>query len=87
MEVMIAVPLVLPDQPLALGDMETRVETWGRQVMRQALAAAWAAQAALRPAGPWPGLWHGGQRRRGHQTAPGRDGLRAGGVAPPAAAL
>jgi Uncharacterised protein family (UPF0236) len=54
-EVMIAVPLVLPDQPLALSDVETRVEAWGRQVMRQALAAAWAAQAPLRPAGACPG--------------------------------
>jgi hypothetical protein len=51
---MIAVPLVLPEQALALGDLETRVEDWGRQVMRQALAAAWAARAAVRPVGPCP---------------------------------
>jgi hypothetical protein len=53
-DVMIAVPLVLPEQALAVGDLEARVEAWGRQVMRQALAAAWAAQAALRPAGACP---------------------------------
>src|SRR3954452_9922745 len=51
---MIAVPLVVPDAPLGVGDLEARVEAWGRQVMRQALAAAWAAQAVLRPAGPCP---------------------------------
>src|SRR4051812_15036487 len=49
-----AVPLVVPEQALAVGDREARVEAWGRQVMGQALAAAWAAQAALRPAGPCP---------------------------------
>ena len=54
MEVMIAVPLVLPEQALALGELERRVADWGRQVMRQALAAAWAAQAARRPARACP---------------------------------
>jgi hypothetical protein len=51
---MITVPLVLPEQALALGALEARVETWGRGVMRQALAAAWVAQAAGRPVGPCP---------------------------------
>ena len=54
MEVMIAVPLDLPPQALGVGDLEALVTDWGRQVMRQAMAAAWAAQAALRPAGPCP---------------------------------
>lgn len=70
MEVMIAVPLVLPDAPLGVGALEERVEAWGRQVMRQAMAAAWAAQAAARPAGPCPacgeaaGRPAGGKARR-----------------------
>lgn len=54
MEVMIAVPLVLPDAPLGVGALEERVEDWGRRVMRQAMTMAWAAQAVLRPAGPCP---------------------------------
>ncbi len=54
MEVMIVVPLVLPDGPLAVSDLEGQVEAWGRQVMRQGMAAAWAAQAPLRPVGPCP---------------------------------
>jgi hypothetical protein len=53
-EVMIAVPLVLPDVPLGVGALEAQVEEWGRRVMRQGLSAAWAAQAALRPVGPCP---------------------------------
>src|SRR5215212_753677 len=51
---MIAVPLVVPEQALTVGELEARVEAWGRQVMRQALAAAWVAQAVLRPAGACP---------------------------------
>lgn len=54
MEVMIAVPLVLPEAPLGVSALEERVEAWGRQVMRQGMAAAWVAQAALRPAGGCP---------------------------------
>lgn len=53
-EVMIAVPLVLPEQALTLGELAGRVEAWGRHVMRQGLVAAWAAQAQLRPMGAWP---------------------------------
>jgi uncharacterized protein UPF0236 len=53
-EVMIAVPLELPDAPLGIGGLEAHVEAWGRRVMRQGLTAAWAAQAVLRPAGPCP---------------------------------
>ncbi len=54
MEVMIAVPLVLPDQPLAVSALEDRVQEWGRSLMRQGMAAAWAAQAAVRPVGACP---------------------------------
>ena len=55
MEVMIAVPLVLPEAALGVGALEEQVEAWGRRVMRQAMAAAWAAQASLRAAGTCPG--------------------------------
>jgi hypothetical protein len=51
---MIAVPLVLPEQALALGALEALVADWGRQVMRQALAAAWTAQATGRPLASCP---------------------------------
>jgi hypothetical protein len=53
-EVMIAVPLVLPNQPLAMSEVERRVQDWGRHLMRQGMAAAWAAQARLRPLGACP---------------------------------
>jgi hypothetical protein len=53
-EVMIAVPLVVPDAPLGVAALEAQVEEWGRRVMRQGLAAAWAAQAALRLVGSCP---------------------------------
>lgn len=48
MELMIAVPLVIPDEPLPLADLEARVEAWGHALMRQALAEAWVAQAPWR---------------------------------------
>jgi hypothetical protein len=64
-EVMIAVPLVLPDAPLGVEALEERVEDWGRQVMRQAIAAAWAAQAVLRPASPCPACGAGESRPAG----------------------
>lgn len=54
MEVMIAVPLVVPEAALSVGELEARVEEWGRRAMREAMAAAWAAQAAVRPVGPCP---------------------------------
>lgn len=54
MDVMIVVPLVLPDRPLAVGELEEQVEAWGRHVMRQGMAAAWAAQTPLRPLGSCP---------------------------------
>lgn len=54
MDVMIVVPLVLPDRSLAVSELEGHVEEWGRQVMRQGMAAAWMAQAPLRAAGPCP---------------------------------
>lgn len=61
MEIMVALPLVVPEQALDFAELEQRVQQWGQQVMRQGLAAAWAAQAADRPAGSCP--------RCGEQTA------------------
>lgn len=48
MEVMIVVPLVLPETPLGVRELEEQVLAWGRAVMRQGMAVAWAAQAPLR---------------------------------------
>jgi hypothetical protein len=53
-EVMIAVPLVLPEAPLGVSALEECVAAWGRQLMRQGMAAAWAAQAARRTVGACP---------------------------------
>ena len=85
MEVMIAVPLVVPDAPLGVRTLEELVEAWGRQVMRQAMAAAWAAQATLRP-GAVSGLRRAGEPPGGHQSRKSR-GLRPGGVAAATPAL
>jgi hypothetical protein len=51
---MIPVPLVLPETARDLAQLEEAVGEWGRAVQRQALAAAWAAQAVLRPDPPCP---------------------------------
>ena len=53
-EVMIALPLTLPDAPVPLDQLETLVHTWGLAIQQHALAAAWQAQAALRPVCPCP---------------------------------
>lgn len=52
MELMIACPLVLPDGPLDLAQLEDAVRAWGLALQQRALATAWAAQAAQRPAAP-----------------------------------
>ncbi len=49
MEVMIAYPLVLPDEPLSLDAVEVAVQAWALHLAQVALAKAWRAQAALRP--------------------------------------
>lgn len=54
MELMIAHPLVLPDAPLDLAQLEEVVRAWGLQAQQQALALAWERQAALRPPVPCP---------------------------------
>lgn len=54
MELMIVCPLVLPDVPLDLAQLEAAVHTWGLAIQREALAQAWAAQATQRPLRPCP---------------------------------
>jgi hypothetical protein len=51
-ELMIARPLLLPDTPLDLVQMEAAVHAWGLAIQQQALAQGWAAQAAVRPTVP-----------------------------------
>lgn len=54
MDVMIVVPLVMPDSPLDVDALEARVQNWGQEVMRQGMVAAWIAQASLRAPGACP---------------------------------
>ena len=54
MELMIAVPLVVPEEAVDLAELEERVHAWGQTLMRQGLATAWSAQAARRPVPPCP---------------------------------
>lgn len=51
---MIACPLVLPDAGQDLAQLESAVHAWGLGLQQQALARAWAAQAARRPVVPCP---------------------------------
>jgi hypothetical protein len=67
-EVMIVVPLVVPDQPLAVSELEGRVQDWGQQLMRQGLAAAWAAQSPLRPVASCPACGAGESRPAGRKA-------------------
>jgi hypothetical protein len=48
MHLMIPLPLVLPDTPLPLDQLEERVHRWGLAIQQAALALAWQTQAALR---------------------------------------
>lgn len=48
MELMIPLPLIVPDTPLPLDQLEERVHEWGLAMQQAALALAWQAQAALR---------------------------------------
>jgi hypothetical protein len=62
---MIPLPLTLPDHPLALEAMETIIHAWGLDAMRQAFAAAWQAQAAMRAPVPCPACQASAHRRAG----------------------
>ena len=54
MQLMLPCPLILPDLPLSLVELETAVHQWGLAIQQDALARAWQAQAALRPPVPCP---------------------------------
>jgi hypothetical protein len=64
-ELMITLPLTLPDLPLALAALETTVHAWGLDAMRQAFATAWQAQAAVRDPVPCPDCQSTAHRRAG----------------------
>lgn len=65
MELMIPLPLIVPDTPLSLDQLEEAVHRWGLAIQRHALARAWQAQAALRPPVPCPGCQSERQQRAG----------------------
>jgi hypothetical protein len=67
MELMIAQPLLLPDQPLSLDALEAAIHTWGQELKRRALAMAWAAQMAQHPPVPCPTCQSFDQQRAGHK--------------------
>jgi hypothetical protein len=66
-DLIIAQPLVLPDRPIDVAELEEAVAAWGREVQRQALAEAFARQAALRPAVPCPACGATDARPAGHK--------------------
>ncbi len=68
MELRITHPLILPDDPCSLDALEETIQTWGQELKRYALAAAWAAQMARLPPVPCPSCQSLDQRRAGHKT-------------------
>ena len=67
MELMIAYPLILPDQPRSLDALEAAVQQWGQELKRRALATAWAAGMAEHPPVPCPYCQSLDQQRAGHK--------------------
>jgi len=65
MELMIPLPLIVPDTPLSLDQLEEAVHRWGLAIQQHALARAWQAQAALRPPVACPDCHDGRQQRAG----------------------
>lgn len=68
MELMIAYPLTLPDDPVSLDALEEAIQTWGQALKRRALATAWEAQMTCLPAVPCPHCQSLDQRRAGHKA-------------------
>ena len=68
MQLMIPLPLTLPDVPLSLVELETAVHAWGLAIQQRALALAWQAQAALRLPVPCPACDAPQQRRAGNKA-------------------
>lgn len=67
MELMIPLPLTLPDQPLSLDELEGVIQEWGQAIKRAALAQAWAAQATARPMVACPACQSCARQRAGHK--------------------
>jgi hypothetical protein len=67
MELMIPLPLTLPDTPLPLDRLEERVYEWGLAIQQAALALAWQAQAALRLPVACPACRSDRQQRAGRR--------------------
>ncbi len=65
MELMIPLPLTLPDHPLSLDQLEQSVHAWGLAIQQAALADAWQAQATLRSPVPCPTCHDARQQRAG----------------------
>ncbi len=65
MQLMIPLPLTLPDIPLPLDQLEEAVHLWGLAIQQAALARVWQAQATLRPAVPCPACQSTQQQRAG----------------------
>jgi hypothetical protein len=65
MELMIPLPLILPDTPLSLDQLEEAVHLWGLAIQQHARARAWQAQAALRPPVACPACHGDWQQRAG----------------------
>jgi len=68
MELMIPLPLIVPDTPLPLDQLEERVHQWGLVIQQAALALAWQAQAALRPPVACPTCPAARQQRAGSRV-------------------
>lgn len=81
MQLMIPLPLTLPDTPLSLDQLEQAVHVWGLAIQQAVLALVWQMQAALRPAVPCPACrcaqhQRAGSRPRGVETRFGPMRLR-----------
>jgi hypothetical protein len=67
-ELMITLPLILPDRPLSLDALEGAIQDWGQEIKRRALAQAWTAQAAESPVAACPGCQSCERQRAGHKA-------------------
>ncbi|MCA1597470.1 MAG: ISKra4 family transposase [Chloroflexi bacterium] len=65
MELMIPLPLTLPDTPLSLDQLEAAVHVWGLAIQQAALALVWQMQATLRPAVACPACQSEQRQRAG----------------------
>ena len=67
MELIIAHPLILSDDPVSLDELEQTIQSWGQELKRRALATAWAAQMARHPPVPCPTCQSLDQQHAGHK--------------------